>query len=187
MDHEDPHRAVLRKPFTAQFRTSGFSATEVETLARHGAWMQALAEGSLLLFTTAQSHFLRVAQGIATPETVHEKLWLKFVSASRPPSEPSPNGDARPKPVEEALPEMPNAARILELARADGLTSLQLLQVVDRSSEFGLTDEQISELRYRLQLRVGTSSNNWSMCHFCQGDGGPGGRCHHCGGNGFEP
>lgn len=31
------------------------------------------------------------------------------------------------------------------------------------------------------------STMQWENCHQCGGDGGAGGRCPRCGGNGFEP
>lgn len=31
------------------------------------------------------------------------------------------------------------------------------------------------------------SADRWKFCHQCGGDGGAGGRCPRCGGNGFEP
>ena len=185
MTSRQAHRDVLAKSFTASFRTSEFSGEELDVISKHGAWMEALACGQIRPITLAQQHFLEVASGSTEPKSTYERIWLKLQIARDPQPVSVTQVQSADRSPEEAPPTKPDAAKIIELARADKLTSLQLSQVVDRSSEFGFTKDQLSELQRQIQKRISGASRTRSTCTYCQGDGGPGGRCHHCSGNGF--
>jgi uncharacterized protein YifE (UPF0438 family) len=187
MTSREAHRGALSQPFTAPFRASEFTAEELAVISKHGAWMEALATGKLRPLTQAQSHFLEVASGRSEPTTLHEKVWLKLAAAREPSFAPFAQAEGETDRPTATSPVRPNARQVLALARADKLTLPQLRQVVDRSNEFSFTTEELSELQAHLLEKGGASSRAWSNCVFCQGDGGPGGRCSRCGGTGIEP
>ena len=84
MTSRQAHRDVLAKSFTASFRTSEFSAAELDVISKHGAWMEALACGQIRPITSAQQHFLEVASGSTEPKSTYERIWLKLQIARAP-------------------------------------------------------------------------------------------------------
>jgi len=84
-----------------------------------------------------------------------------------------------------------SSERLISLVRSRDLNFGQIRAVLDNKERYQFTLEELFEIkeafRNSTQLAVTNNSNRWSICHICGGDGGPGGRCWRCGGNGFEP
>jgi len=51
----------------------------------------------------------------------------------------------------------------------------------------GTRKPALLENKLSLPAKFGSGPQKWLPCHQCGGDGGAGGRCPRCGGNGFEP
>ena len=47
-------------------------------IERHGAWIAALADGSLRPFSPAQEQLIRLASWDAEPQTLHEHSWYAY-------------------------------------------------------------------------------------------------------------
>lgn len=58
-----------------------------------------------------------------------------------------------------------------------------------RCGECGAKDSKLNEHQSAVTVPTAfiPTDNKWTPCHQCGGDGGAGGRCPRCGGNGFEP
>ena len=58
-----------------------------------------------------------------------------------------------------------------------------------KCSACGAKDPKLIEHPSAVHASITSTStdNKWTPCHQCGGDGGAGGRCPRCGGNGFEP
>lgn len=58
-----------------------------------------------------------------------------------------------------------------------------------KCSACGAKDPKLIERQSAVAAPVASTSSDgkWTPCHQCGGDGGAGGRCPRCGGNGFEP
>lgn len=55
-----------------------------------------------------------------------------------------------------------------------------------KCSACGAKEPELIERQSALAANPSTDGK-WMPCHQCGGDGGAGGRCPRCGGNGFEP
>lgn len=64
--------------------------------------------------------------------------------------------------------------KLTELQKQDDLTN-ELKRIIGRYE------------REALSSSPPFTRNTFEFCHQCGGDGGAGGRCPRCGGNGFEP
>ncbi|SHG82139.1 DUF413 domain-containing protein [Ferrimonas marina] len=59
-------------------RAGMFTLTEAQLLERHGRAYQALSEGTQAPQDETEQHFVQVAHGEAEPQSMHEKVWLKY-------------------------------------------------------------------------------------------------------------
>lgn len=57
--------------------------TEVDMLRKYGAWLHALAKRRISATTIEQVRFQKVADGVAPPETNHEKAWSALTHAKQ--------------------------------------------------------------------------------------------------------
>ncbi len=75
---EEEHKALLRARYRPECDRNALTQEEFCTLQKYGAWLEALAYGSISPITEAQSAFLAVHQGAKAAETGFEKLWHKY-------------------------------------------------------------------------------------------------------------
>ena len=54
-------------------------STERKTLKTYFSFYRSLEIGVRMSKTDAQLHFVEVCKGKATPETIHEKIFLKYI------------------------------------------------------------------------------------------------------------
>jgi uncharacterized protein YifE (UPF0438 family) len=170
MMSEDPiaaHRRIHQQRFDDFGEWDGLDATEQQIVARHGAWLQAMSNSELTPVTAQQHHFVAVSRGTARPENEIERAWVKyarnrdqFLTCER--------------------------RRLVDLALADNLSSRQLEQVLANAKRFDFSPEEVAVLQAGLTKHMLASiTGRWLACHQCGGDGGAGGRCPSCSGNGF--
>lgn len=154
-----------------------------------------------------ERHFLRVIQGEASPLTEKEREWFEFWEAGA--SDTARPVDYQSK-YEETLQILHMREQLIQGLNGivDRLTveKAKLAMVVrEKAVSFHQQAEEIERLRgwlknahaalrkYEPPVRPSTpeatepADKTWAFCHSCGGDGGPGGRCLRCGGNGFEP
>lgn len=55
-----------------------FSESEIDVLEEHGARLERLADGRQPPSNAAGERFVEVANGRRQPETVYEKVWMKY-------------------------------------------------------------------------------------------------------------
>lgn len=78
--------------------------------------------------------------------------------------------------------------RIIGLARNNQLSHDQLVLVAENATNLGISGEDLKFVQSEVFRTKGYSTSSAHMaCRQCGGDGGAGGRCPRCGGNGFEP
>lgn len=68
--------SVLVDPFVVGM----LAADEVLIIERYGAWLEGLADGTLLPLTVPQVQFVRAAKGEQPAQTPHEKAWVMYQS-----------------------------------------------------------------------------------------------------------
>ncbi|MCY4011507.1 MAG: DUF413 domain-containing protein [Gammaproteobacteria bacterium] len=68
----------MSSPFVIQCSREIFSETEIEILEEHGARLKRLADGCQRPRKPAGRRFVEVANGRRLPETVYEKVWMKY-------------------------------------------------------------------------------------------------------------
>jgi rubrerythrin len=77
--------------------------------------------------------------------------------------------------------------RIIGLARSGQLSHDQLTLVADNATNLGISGEDLKFVQDEVfRTRKYSISSVHMSCRQCGGDGGAGGRCPRCGGNGFE-
>lgn len=73
------HKAYLRRPTEVGGMVAPLLPAEcLSVIQRHGAWMAALADGTLRPTTPAQERLVQVAQWEAQPLTAHEQAWYLY-------------------------------------------------------------------------------------------------------------
>jgi uncharacterized protein YifE (UPF0438 family) len=75
------HRAYIGQPFEPKCPLEGFSEAERAILNEYGAWMQAMHNVEVEPVTEAQRHFFEVCADLVEPETVFERVWVKYVES----------------------------------------------------------------------------------------------------------
>lgn len=61
-------------------RSGDFSIKESQLLEKNGTWLAALADGLLKPETEQEQHLLLVIGGECAPESLLEKVWMKYQS-----------------------------------------------------------------------------------------------------------
>jgi len=174
-DSSEHHRSVHRRRFRDLGSWDGLTERERALLARHGAWLQALAARELRPITAQQERFVHVCEGQAEPVSEFELAWVKYEANRR-------------------AFLLAERHRLVELALNDRLTVLQLEQILNNAERFNFSAEevnvfnsQLAKLKSAEPQYAESQYGAWASCRQCGGDGGAGGRCPRCGGNGFEP
>lgn len=72
------HLAYLRQPFVPGCSIAVFPADELAALEEFGAWMEALAAGTIQPISPEHEHFLAVDRDEAEPATVEERAWVRL-------------------------------------------------------------------------------------------------------------
>lgn len=153
-----------------------------------------------------ERHFVQVMKGLACPCSEKEAEWFDYWRSFTQRGPEVTGNDLKYK-YQTALELVRERERTIA-ALEQHITSLkreserlaQVLAHKDQSNETLLNE--ITELKTFLQtahaalekyepvrkLRDEPAPQSaWESCHQCGGDGGAGGRCPRCGGNGFEP
>lgn len=69
---------LAKKPFLVGMATLKLTAEEKAYLEKYGYWLEALANGVLKPISPAQSRFIEVARGNASPQTIAERAWTTY-------------------------------------------------------------------------------------------------------------
>lgn len=79
VEEEAAHKVYLRKRTEISPLTAALLPVDcLPVIQRHGAWLTALADGSLRPLSPAQEQLLRVASWDAEPQTLHEHSWYAY-------------------------------------------------------------------------------------------------------------
>lgn len=166
---QQSHRALLKIRFTFPGGVKGrLTRDEQVVIWRYGAWLNALAAGALAPTTPKQQQFVSVAQGLAEPQSIYELAWVHFIKA---------DADVKAE---------------LERLKTEKKAQMERAMKSDTSPWSGSygTGLGVGASRYSsgpVKSQASASpTERWAPCHQCGGDGGAGGRCPSCGGNGFE-
>ncbi len=154
-----------------------------------------------------ERHFLRVIQGEASPLTPKEHEWLAYWETG---ATSSPRSSEHLSKYDEALALLrardqlivslegqvqqltEDLARVTTVLRGREVAFNQQAEEIERLQDWlkrahaALRKYEPPETRGNTEATAPTDKK-WTFCHNCGGDGGPGGRCLRCGGNGFEP
>lgn len=78
-EEEAAHKVYLRKRTEVGPLTAALLPVDcLPVIERHGAWLAALADGSLRPLSSAQERLLTVARWDAEPQTLHEHSWYAY-------------------------------------------------------------------------------------------------------------
>lgn len=76
-------------PFTIQTSLEIFDPEEIEILEQHGRGFERLMKGELPPKTPERKHFLQVCRRTAEPQTIHERVWRKYLDRLEWESDPA--------------------------------------------------------------------------------------------------
>ncbi len=83
MTQKSKHLKYRKMAFSLTVPESLFSESERELLIEYGAWLAALMRGSILPQTSKQIRFVCVCKGEAKPDSIFEKVWIKYINRKK--------------------------------------------------------------------------------------------------------
>jgi uncharacterized protein YifE (UPF0438 family) len=157
------------------------SQQERDFLDKYGDWLERLESGHILPTTERQVQFLAVIRGERAPQHPNEHLWLRVQAARK-----------SHRLLEQAKSEKEKL--IKKLTSQSRLVEKLYVEIKTHKREIDCQKGLIAKLQHIADKYepIQTESapprtSSFEICHQCGGDGGAGGRCPRCGGNGFEP
>jgi len=154
------------------------SQHERDFLNKYGNWLERLESGQILPTTERQSQFLAVIRGEKEAEHPNEHLWLRVQAARE-----------LFRRLERA--ENDRDGLINKLASNSTLVERLCSEIESHKKEINWQKDLITKLQHIVgkyePIQPEPKTKTFEFCHQCGGDGGAGGRCPRCGGNGFEP
>ena len=147
-----------------------FSPREMEALQRHGPEAE-LLEVSFDVFDLSErrAHFVRVCRGELEPSTAFEHLWLRYKQNCK---------------LDREIHQLHLVLKSLE--RRGDEERVKLNKEIEWQKGLIAKLQRIAD-KYDPLPKESLPSTKHSSCRQCGGDGGSGGQCPRCGGNGFEP
>lgn len=82
---KEHHLEYLKRKgqFIVDVNPAIFSNEELTILKKYGNWFKGLCEGILPPFTKKQEYFIQVCKGKATPVSVGERAWKKYLDRKK--------------------------------------------------------------------------------------------------------
>lgn len=175
---QQKHRELLRIRFDVREDIKNrLSNDDLMLIERYGTWLKALAKGALTPATSEQRRFVSVAQHKSKPQSNYEQAWSHYCNAIAVVR-------AEYKQLATEKNKVETKAQLIRAMKSD--TSAWSGNY--KSGLGVLTDIHASKFVENNKMYSCTPpTEKWMPCHQCGGDGGAGGRCPSCGGNGFEP
>ena len=157
------------------------SQQERDFLEKYGDWLERIESGEILPTTERQIQFLAVIHGERAPQHPNEHLWLRVRAARETYRLLRQTENDRDRLtskvasqsglVEKLYSEIESLKREIDFQKS---LNAKLQRIVDKYEPIKSEPNPIKKRAY-------------VTCRQCGGDGGAGGRCPRCGGNGFEP
>ncbi len=135
------HRIAKNRTFQSAIDLDGFSNEEQQLLRNYGAWMEALAKGRIEPYTKEQSQFIEVANKKKSPVTKFELVWQKYCLLAYQHQEKEKN-------------------RIMELVLSQSLNATRLQMILDNSSKFGFSKDELNLINELLNARLIASGSH---------------------------
>ncbi|MBL9152928.1 MAG: DUF413 domain-containing protein [Verrucomicrobiales bacterium] len=150
------------------------SKDDWEYLKKYGAWFESLESGEIEPKTELQKRFVSVCAGEIEPRHPPEQLWIKVRAA---------------REIYGNLERLENESN--ELKKKVALQNTFIADLKSEVEELKRRNKKLIKLADGVELNQQRESPKsehvHETCIQCWGDGGAGGRCPRCGGNGLEP
>lgn len=164
------------------------SQQEREFLDKYGDWLERLASGLITPTTERQVQFLSVIRGERKPEHPNEELWLRVQKARESIRVREESVKVREKAEKDRVSLVRKLGKKTALVEELNLKIEALKREIEGQNDRIVKLQSIADKYEPIQLEPSvTKKSAYEICHQCGGDGGAGGRCPRCGGNGFEP